>query len=149
MGMAQEAARPPPGFRVVGAFALIWNAIGIVTFLWEVAIDANQPGGMSNAERQLFQDTPAWSTVAYAVAVFAGTAGCLALIAGRSLAIWLLAASLAGVIVQMGQAVFLSEALSVRGPSGLAMPLLIVAVAAALVWFAAYSRTRGWIVEGS
>ena len=83
--------------------------------------------------------------VAYAIAVFAGALGSLMLVLRRKLAVPLLVLSLLAVVVQMGYVFFLSDTLAVMGNAAMAMPLLIIAIAAALVWLARAAAARGWL----
>jgi hypothetical protein len=53
--------------------------------------------------------------------------------------------SLIGVLVQMGHAFFMTALLEVKGPSAAILPLLILAIAAYLAWYARSARARGWL----
>jgi hypothetical protein len=35
--------------------------------------------------------------------------------------------------------------LQAMGPTGLAMPSLVIGIAAALLWFSRFARSRGWV----
>jgi len=101
---------------------------------------------LSDDERLLYETTPAWATAAFAVAVNGGALGCLLLLLKRSLAGFFLQLSLAGVLVQMFHAFFMSQSYEVYGPGGMAMPVMVILVAVYLVILAATAKSNGWTI---
>jgi hypothetical protein len=53
--------------------------------------------------------------------------------------------SLIGVLLQMFHVFALSPALEVLGASSMVMPLLVIAGAVLLIWYARRARARDWI----
>ena len=51
---------------------------------------------------------------------------------------------LLAVIVQMGYTMIIGGGIRVMGPSGLVMPSLVIVIAAALLWFSWFARSRNW-----
>lgn len=51
---------------------------------------------------------------------------------------------LVAVIVQIVYTMIIAGGIEVAGPSGLVMPALIIGIAAALLWFSRFARSRGW-----
>ncbi len=100
---------------------------------------------MPEAERALYTDIPVWATSAYAIAVFGGTLGSIFLLMRKAWAIPAFIVSLVAIVVQMGHAFFMTAMLEVQGASAAVLPLLIVAVAIFLVWYARYAKKKGWI----
>jgi hypothetical protein len=136
---------PPKTFWLTGGLALLWNAIGIVTYLTSVTMSQETLASMPEADRALIADTPAWATGAYAIAVFAGTAASVGLLVRRAWAVPVFVLSLIGILVQMGHALFGTALLAVRGPGAGVLPLLIIAIAVYLVWYSRAARRNGWI----
>ena len=56
---------------------------------------------------------------------------------------------LVAVIVQMVYTMIIGGGLQVMGPSGLVMPSLVIGIAAALLWFSRFARSRGWFRQVS
>jgi hypothetical protein len=54
------------------------------------------------------------------------------------------AIGLVAVIVQMVYTMIIAGGLQVMGPSGAVMPSLIIVIAAALLWFSSFARSRNW-----
>ncbi len=88
---------------------------------------------------------PAWANAAFAVAVWAGTLGCVLLLLRRASAFYLLLASLLGVLVQMFHAFFMSRSFEVFGPGGAIMPVMIIILAGFLVWLSLWAKSQAWL----
>ena len=99
---------------------------------------------LPEAQRQLYESTPAWATAAFAVAVHGGALGCLLLVLKKNLAGLILQLSLAGVLVQMFHSFFMSESFEVFGPGGMIMPVMVLVLAVYLVTLAAKAKTNKW-----
>lgn len=141
----QAESRPTRGFWIVAIVALIWNLIGVMTYLMSVTMSPEMLAEMTEAERALYTGIPAWATSAYAIAVFGGVLGCISLLLRRSWAVPLFAVSLVGVIVQMSYGLGMTDVLEVRGGGALVMPIVIFAIAAYLLWFSIISKKQGWL----
>jgi hypothetical protein len=100
---------------------------------------------MGDAERLLYETTPAWSVGAFAVAVFAGTVGCIALLMRRRWAIGAFALSLVGVFIQFGHTFFISNAVEVLGPGIAVMPIFVAVIGLLLFLFSRSWASRGWL----
>jgi hypothetical protein len=140
-----DASTPGRKFWLIAVVALIWNLGGVATYLMSVTMSAESLAAMTEAERSLYADIPAWVTSAYAVAVFGGTLGSLGLLIRKAWAVPLLILSLLGILVQMSHALFMTRLLAVRGGGAAILPVIITAVAVFLVWFSKSARSKGWI----
>ena len=135
----------PTSFWVVAAIALLWNLVGVTAFAMQLTMGEEALQAMSAAERELYASVPGWATAAYAVAVFGGTLASIALLLRKAWAAPLFVVSLTGIVVQMGQALFMTRAIEVRGVGIVVMPLMITAVAVFLVWYSASAKRKGWL----
>ena len=135
---------PPVMFRVVAVAAVIWNVLGVLAFVMNVAISAEAMAAMPEVQQALYAAQPAWVTGAFAIAVFAGLGGSIALALRKGIATAIFVVSLVAVIAQMFYAFAMSNMLSVMGASSAVMPSLIIIIAAALVWFSIRSKAKGW-----
>lgn len=120
---AESGQNAPRWWPFVAWLALVWNAIGVVTFFVDFG-----------------EDVPAWVTAAYGIAVFAGTIGSLGLVLRRRWALPVLVLSLVAIVVQMGHALLITDLVSESGPQAAILPLVITGIAAALVWVATRAR---------
>jgi hypothetical protein len=143
--VGKKSNTAPMWFSVAGVLALFWNLMGVFAYLAQVRMTEADFAALPEAQRLLYETTPAWATGAFALAVFAGTLGCLLLILRKSLAAALLIISLLAVLVQMFHAFFMSKFFEVFGSDGMIMPVMVIAVAFFLVWMAEKGKKYNWL----
>jgi len=141
---AASEKKTPKWFMVVVVVLLLWNLLGVMAYIMQVTMSPEVLATLPDAQRQIYESTPAWATAAFAIAVNCGVLGCVLLLLKRNLAGPFLQLSLAGVLVQMYHAFFLSNFFEVFGPGGLVMPVLVVVIAIFLVVLAARARANNW-----
>jgi hypothetical protein len=128
-------------FWVIGAIALIWNVLGVVNYF--VQMDPEVIAAYRASEQAIIVGRPAWATGAFAIAVFGGAIGSLLLLLRKSAAIYVLIASLIGVVGTMIHALGVDVEFGPGEIAGIiAMPL---GVAAFLIWYAKHAQSKGWI----
>jgi hypothetical protein len=137
--------KAPAWFLIVGVLALIWNLMGVMAYIAQATMSPEALAALPEAERTLYETTPAWAKAAFAMAVHAGALGCLFLVLKKGWALPLLLLSLASVVVQMVHAFFISDAFAVFGPGGMIMPLMVIVIAIYLVWLARSAKAKGWL----
>jgi len=137
--------KPPAWFWVVSILALLWNLMGVGAYLADAYTSIEALGEMSQEVRELYEATPSWVTAAYAIAVWFGAIGCIALLLRKKWARPILIISLLGVIGQQVYNFFLSNTFEVYGSEAMILPILVLIISVALVYFAGMSQKRGWI----
>lgn len=133
----------PKWFLIVAGLALIWNLMGVAAYISQMTMDLSI---LQDAERLFYASIPAWATAAFAIAVFAGTAGSVALLLKKAWAIPVLIVSLLGVVVQVTHSLLIGDGMDVFGTSALIVPLLTLTIGAALIGFAVMSKKHNWII---
>jgi len=136
--------KSPKWFMVVSAVFLVWNLLGVMAYIAQVTMSPESLAALPDEQRQIIENTPAWATAAFAVAVNFGALGCLLLLLKRNLAGLFLQLSLAGVVVQMIHSFFMTKAFEVFGPGGLVMPVMVLVIAIYLVTLAAKAKAHRW-----
>ena len=135
-------SRTPAWFWGMAGFGLLWNLYGIYQFMGTLtpAGRSAMATGMTAAQAQVYFSLPAWMTVAFAIGVFGGLLGSLALSGRRAAAVPVLAVSLAGYIALFSGDVYFGvfDAL----PGQLAILAFVVLVAVALLATAWAARAR-------
>jgi len=139
-----ERSKAPRWFMIVAVVLLVWNLMGVMAYIMQVTMSPEVIAALPEAQRQLYENTPAWATAAFAIAVNGGALGCVLLLLKRNLAGLFLQLSLAGVLVQMFHSFFMSNSFEVFGPGGMVMPVMVIVIAIYLVWLAASAKNRGW-----
>lgn len=128
--MTELDNRPGGLYWTVAVVALVWNLIGVATYLGSVMGETATAPAM-----------PAWVTGAYAIAVFGGTFGAVGLLLRKAWAVPLFALSLVAVIAQWGYILIAMD----MEPAGLVLPVLILLIAAYLLWAAISAKNKGWL----
>ena len=136
--------KSPTWFMVVAVVLFIWNVLGVMAYVMQVTMSPEVMAALPDAQRELYENTPAWATAAFAVAVHGGALGCLLLILKKNLAGLLLQLSLAGVLVQMYHSFFMSKSFDVFGPGAMVMPIMVLVIAIYLVTLATKAKARKW-----
>ncbi|WP_299248073.1 hypothetical protein [uncultured Lacinutrix sp.] len=133
-----ETTKVPIWYWIVAILALLWNAMGVVAYIGQAYMSEEVLTQMSETDQQMYANLPAWYTAAFAIAVFAGALGCLALVLRKKWAYNILLVSLIAAIAQMSYLSFVLEMANAMTP-------LIIIVGVALVFLAKHGTKKGWI----
>ncbi len=134
------------GFWLVGILALVWNLIGVAMFWMQVNMGAEALAQMTEQQRQVYEATPAWLNVAFAIAVFGGVLGALGMLMGKRWAVTMFFVSLLALLVQMIGAYLATPAWAAYGAAGLVMPVVLIVIALLFWRYAQKCVMRGWLV---
>jgi len=133
----------PLWLRAASMLGILWNIfggyqyVGTFTKAGQVAMTA----GMTEAQASLYLSLPAWISLVFAIGVFGGLVGSIALALRRRAALPVLGASLAGYILLFAGDTYYGVFAAI--PSQLAILAVVVAVAAALFWTSRLADQRG------
>lgn len=142
----KSSAKQPVWFWIVSVIALIWNGWGVNMYLQQAYDTASYRAMYPDPEMlELANNTPAWATGAYAIAVFAGLLGCIGLLLRKKWAKPIFVLSLLGVLVSMTYHLFMSKAFEVYGTEVVVMPIIVTLIAIFLVWFAKKGIAKSWL----
>lgn len=142
--MDNKAKQNTSRFYIVSTLALIWNILGVIAYLGQVYMPQEVKQALPPAEQAYYANVPSWVTGAFAIAVFVGVFGCVALLLKKKIAISLLYISLIAVLVQFVYNTIIQTDMEVTAAK-LVWPVLIIAIAIFLVWFAKSSKTKGYL----
>ncbi|MBT8181744.1 MAG: hypothetical protein KJO53_09160 [Eudoraea sp.] len=142
----KSTTKPPVWFWIVSILALLWNLMGVMAYLGQAYMTEEMKAEYTSEQLALMESTPAWITAAFAIAVWGGLLGCLALLLRKKWAKPLLILSLIGILVQMAYSFFMTNAAEVYGQvQGVITPLIVIIIGIALVQFARITEKRNWI----
>ena len=130
-------------FWAIGALCLVWNLMGVMTYVQEMNPDAL--ASMPESYRAMVEMRPAWATGAFAIAVWGGALGCVLLLLRKSISLYVFIASLIGIVVQMTYNLAIAESTQSFGPFETAMIIMIPGIALFLIWYTMHASKRGWI----
>jgi len=137
--------KPPTWFWIVSVLALLWNLMGVGAYLADAFMDVEALGEMTQEMRELYEGRPAWVTAAFAIGVWFGALGCIALLLRKKWAVPVFLISLIGVLGQQVYHFFLSNTFEVMGSENMIMPIFIIIISIALWLFARSSAAKNWI----
>lgn len=144
--MSEESSnKKPVWFWIVGWGALLWNLMGVFSYIMQVTMSPEMMASMPEMEREIMENRPAWATGAFALAVFGGAFGSLFLLLKKKWAYELFILSFVAVLVQMYHSLFMTNSMEVYGPGGVVMPIMILFFGVGLIWMAKHSINKGWI----
>lgn len=134
----------PNWFNIAAILALVWNLLGVMAFVSQVMMTPKMIAELPVVEQELYNAVPLWATAAFAVAVFAGALGSVALLMKKSICYPLFVASFVGAVIQMFHSFFISNSYEVYGPSGTIMPIMVLIIGLMLVFFSAKGHKHDW-----
>ncbi len=134
----------PSWFNIAAILALVWNLLGVMAFVSQVMMTPEMIAELPVVEQELYNAVPLWASVAFAVAVFAGALGSVALLMKKSICYPLFVASFVGAVTQMFHSFFISNSYEVYGPSGTIMPIMVLIIGLMLVFFSAKGHKNDW-----
>ncbi len=143
--MTNDAIKPPRSFRVIGIIALLWNLIGLASYVAQVTLTPEALAEMPDDVRALYESIPTWAMAAFAIATTAGVIASVLLLVRNGLALPVFGLSLAAVLVQNFHAFVLADSMAVLGASSVVLPVLVIAAGIALILYSQRAKASGWI----
>jgi len=137
--------KPKVTFWIIAIIAFIWNSMGVMAYLGQAFMTEEVKAALPAVEREMHENRPAWATAAFAIAVFGGFLGSLALLLRKKVAKLLFLVSLIGIFIQMIYNFVISNSLEVYGPGGLVMPAMIIVIGIFLYLYSKKAITNHWL----
>lgn len=137
-----EKQKVPIWFWIIGAVALVWNALGVFAYVQQVLMSAEQFAALPQQQQDLLASQPGWVTAAFAIAVFAGFIAAIVMLMRKRVAVRLFLVSLLAVIVQFSSYFIIDGYSEYVADQGWAMPVLIVAFALAFLLIARHAEKK-------
>jgi len=136
--------KPTSTFWIIGIAALIWNIMGVAAYLGQAYMTDEVLKALPDAEQLYYTNIPAWVTAVFAISVFAGFLGSVALLLRKSWAKILFIVSLIAVLSQFTYNFFIQDYMEVTIEKAF-MPIIVIGLAAFLIWYSQKSQDKGWI----
>jgi hypothetical protein len=139
-------AKPPVWFWILSIVALLWNLMGVKAYLDDAYAKDEAMATLSEAQRIIFEIQPTWLTAAFALAVFGGTLGCIALLLKKKWAGHLFLISLIAAASRTVYYFFMTNATEVFDMvTGTILPIAVIIIAGVLLIFSKIAKDRNWI----
>lgn len=143
--MTNQNIKLPVWFWAVAGLALLWNVVGVMAFFLQINQTPEALAAMSDAHRNLYETRPVWAFLAFAVAVFAGLFGCVALLMRRKFATILFIISLLSLIVQNYYSFGVAKVQNIYPANAMILPAMVVVIAVFLIWFSRSATAKKWM----
>lgn len=142
--MEEVATKPgaPAWYWATAIAALLFEAAGAFLFANSLTLD---PATLPLDQRAVYEATPQWMTIAWALAIGAGLLGAIGLILRRRFAEPALLISLVAVAVQFSGIFLVKQLRELTPEEQLLMPVVILMLAYAFWQAAKLARRRGWL----
>lgn len=136
--------KPNVVFWIIGVIALIWNGMGVNSYL-QLAFKTEASTADLNADQiALLDGLPAWMTALFAIAVFAGVIGSIALLMRKKMATTILAISFVAATIQQLYWLFGTDSIEVfNEKQPYLMPIMVIVFAAFLAWYSINQKGKG------
>ena len=131
---------PPAWYWLVALACLLFEGAGAFLFTDSLSLD---PATLPLDQRAIFEATPQWMTIAWAVAIGAGLLGAVGLLLRRRFAEPLLLISLIAVAVQFSGVFLVRQLRELTPEDHLLVPVLILLMAYGFWQAAKLARRRG------
>tara|TARA_R110001606_G_scaffold379563_1_gene539668 strand:- start:57 stop:476 length:420 start_codon:yes stop_codon:yes gene_type:complete len=137
---------PPHWLKSVAWAALIWNLLGVIAFIMQMLMTPDMISKLPIEQQAAYSNTPIWSTIAFATAVFGGVLGCILLLLKKAIARVLFALSLAGIFIQQFYNFIVINSIELLGASAVFMPIFVVVIAIILLLLSHKGKQQGWLL---
>ena len=137
--------KAPRWFTVVAVVALLWNLAGLFAIFANLSLSAEQIAGLPTDQQALHSARPGWSVAGSALAVIAGSAGCIFLLMRRRWALWAFYASLVGIVLQDIGLFVIAAAVQSPGTAVAVMQAVVLLIAIALLLLARKAVAQSWL----
>jgi len=137
--------KPNTVFWIVAVAALLWNLMGVFQFIGATFMLETMVEGLPETQAILYGSMPMWYTVVFAIAVFAGTLGCLTMLARKKITIALFGFSLVAVLVAQFYWILGTEAIAIIGATSVIMPLVVIIISIFLYFYNKGAAKNGWL----
>lgn len=136
--------KPSILFWIISIIALVWYAMGVKQYLDQAyQTDAFKAMYPDSRTLEMVTNAPSWVTASFAIAVFIGLLGCIALLLRKKWASILLLVSLIAAIAQAIYNIFVSKAIEVYGPGAIIMPIIVILFGLFLYFYSKKMSSKG------
>ena len=136
---------PPRWLLPASIISMLWNLMGVWSFVTNWQMSKTGYAGLPNVQRELWNDMPTWTWVAFAIAVGCGTVAAIALLLRKRLAAPLFLISFLAILVQFSWPIFMTDAYAKMGMELVTFPIILAVVGAIQAYGTRRAIARGWL----
>lgn len=139
-----NSVKVPTWYWIVAVIALIWNLMGVMAFVSQSMMTPEMLELLPDDQREAYQNTPMWSTIAFATAVFGGTLGSITLLMRNKLSNLLFMISFLGIMIQQVYNFVVIDSIAMFGGGAVIMPIMVVVGGVLLIMLARKAQSNHW-----
>ncbi|MEQ3661668.1 MAG: hypothetical protein ABNG98_03800 [Flavobacterium sp.] len=137
--------KPSTAFWVISIIALVWNALGVNQYIQQAYMTDAFKAMYNEEQLEMITSSPSWVTAVFAIAVFGGIFGSIALLLRKKIARILFIISLIGILAQMYHNLFVIDSVALFGSEAVIMPIMILVFAVFLLWYSKFADKKNWL----
>lgn len=139
-------SRPTMMFWFVGGAALLWNLLGLVTYVNMRTMTAADYAAVYTPEQIAFiNSTPEWALSAFAISVTAGVLASLFLLLRKAWAVPTFIVSFLAIVALNINNFVLMDTVAVLGMTPVYVQSTVILIAIALIFYARSAKAKGWL----
>lgn len=142
--MSTTSIKAPKLFWFISILALLWNIMGVIAYLSQAYMTDEILATLPEGDQLYIKNVESWVTAAYAIAVFSGVFGCIALLFRKKIAKILFILSLIAFVAQSTYNFFIQEFMEVQTLQ-IAWSFTILIICIFLVWYSKIAIKRAWV----
>ncbi len=135
----------PVTFWIIAIVAVLWNLIGIGSFISDMMISPEKLATLTAAQQDLYENNPMWLKAVYGIATIGGLSASILLLLRKSIATPIFLVSLIAIIIQFGYTLFGMNAIETIGTSAAVFPIILIAIGGFLWYYSKSSTAKGWL----
>ncbi len=139
----ESRAKTPIHLWIVGVVALLWNAGGAFDYLATELKWGPYISQLTEEQLAYFYGFPSWAVACWALAVWGGLFGAVALLLRKRWAVWSFAVSLIGMALSSLYSFALSNGAEIMGTGGVIFTVVIAVFAVFLLLYSRWLARRG------
>lgn len=137
--------KPNKRFWIIALVAIIWNGMGVMQYLAKAYSTDSFKAQYTKEQLSRISNEPTWVTLVFALAVFGGLLGSIALVFRKKIARVLFLISTLGVCAQMIYNLFIIKSVDIYGPAAVLMTAMILIIALFLLIYSRRVTSKGWL----
>lgn len=131
--MATHSVKASTSFWVIAVIAFIWNGFGVMAYLGNAFMTEEIRAALPKEQLNMLNNTPAWVTAAFAIAVWGGLLGSILLFVRKKQAKRLFEISFLGLIVQLIYNFIIIDSVKIYGNTSVILPIITFVFAIFLI----------------
>lgn len=126
---------PTKSFWIIANISFILYLLGVTAYLGKAFMTKELRGILPENELSFIENTPAWATAAFAIAVWSGVFASVLLLLKRKIAITGFVVSLLGILTQFFYNFFIENSIEIYGATSVIIPITTITFSIFIIWY--------------